>query len=95
MSMASSNVFSRVDKARNSNRYEIHANYHAAMSERLRKELQEAHLRRMPEELREKLDTVPPDVRAAILGVVEEYHHRIEEDTYRLVLELVKACRPA
>jgi len=65
------------------------------MPEGLRKELQEAHLTRMPEELRERLDTVPPDVRAAILRVVEEYHHRIEEDTYRLVLELVKACRPA
>jgi len=49
----------------------------------------------MREELRERLDTVPADVRVAILGVVEEYHHRIEEDTYRLVLELVKACRPA
>jgi hypothetical protein len=65
------------------------------MSEGLRKELEEAHLRRMPQKLREKLGTVPPDVRMAILGVVEQYHHRIEEDTYKLVLELVKVCRPA
>jgi hypothetical protein len=65
------------------------------MSEGLRKELQQAHLKRMPEELREKLGTVPPDVRLAILAVVEEYHHRMEEETYRLVLELVKVCRPA
>jgi hypothetical protein len=65
------------------------------MSEGLRKEVQQAYLKRMPKELREKLDTVPPDLRVAILGVVEEYHHRMEEETYRLVLELVKACRPA
>jgi hypothetical protein len=65
------------------------------MSEASRKELQQAHLKRMPEELREKLGTVPPDVRLAIFTAVEEYHHRMEEGTYRLVLELVKACRPA
>jgi hypothetical protein len=65
------------------------------MSEELPKELQQAYLKRMPKELREKLETVPPDVRVAILAVVEEYHHRMEEETYRLVLELVKACRRA
>jgi hypothetical protein len=64
------------------------------MSEGLRNQVQQAHLKRMPEELREKLSTVPPDVRVAILAVVEEYHHRMEEQTYRLVLQLVKVCRP-
>jgi hypothetical protein len=47
------------------------------------------------EELREKLGTVPPDVRLAILAVVEEHHHRTEDGAYRLILELVKVCRPA
>jgi hypothetical protein len=50
----------------------------------------------LSEELREKSDTLPPHVRLAILAVVEEHHHhRTEEEAYRLILELVKVCRPA
>lgn len=61
------------------------------MPEELSKQLQEAYLRRMPEELKKKLVALPLDVRKAILQVTQEYHLRIEEETYRLVLGIVKA----
>lgn len=61
------------------------------MGDELPAKLEEAYLRRMPEELRTKLEKMPRNVRVEVVKALDEYHRFIEEKTYRLLLRLVEA----
>ena len=56
------------------------------------KDLEEAYVQRMPQELKATFNALSADVRAEILKVLSRYHQVIEKETYQLVLGLVNAC---
>jgi hypothetical protein len=61
------------------------------MPEELPGWLKEAHLSRMPEELKQRIATLPFDVQNKIFAAVQEYSSIIEKETYLLVLRLMAA----
>lgn len=56
-----------------------------SMSKGMPKDLEEAYLQRMPQELKVTLNGLSTDVRAAILKVLWRYHHVMEKETYSFI----------
>jgi hypothetical protein len=61
------------------------------MPEELPKWLKEAHLSRMPDELKRRLAGLPPDAQNKVFAAVQEYSSIVEKETYLLVLRLMAA----
>jgi hypothetical protein len=61
------------------------------MPEELPAWLKEAHISRMPEELKQRIAGLPSDTQDKILVAVQEYSSIIEKETYLLVLRLMAA----
>jgi hypothetical protein len=61
------------------------------MPEELPSWLKEAHLSRMPEELKQRMAALPPNVQATVFAAVQEYSSIVEKETYLLVLRIMSA----
>jgi hypothetical protein len=61
------------------------------MPEELPAWLKDAHIGRMPEELKKTIAALPSDVQNKVLVAVQEYSSIIEKETYLLVLRLMTA----
>lgn len=55
------------------------------------KKLKEVYYKRMPNELKEKLNTLDADTQNTIFTALDSYHSLIEDKTYELALKLIKA----
>jgi hypothetical protein len=61
------------------------------MPDELPRWLREAHLSRMPGELKQRITALPPDAQKRVFAAVQEYSSIIEKETYLLVLRLMTA----
>jgi len=64
----------------------------AVASQQLPKELQVMYLR-VPQELRNELDTLPPSVVVKVLESLNKLHHSMEAEVYKLALSLIQVLR--
>jgi hypothetical protein len=61
------------------------------MPEDVPKWLKEAHLNRMPEELKRRITALPSDVQETVFAAVQDYSNVMEKETYLLVSRIMKA----
>jgi hypothetical protein len=47
---------------------------------------------RIPEELKQELDKLPPEKMVSVLQALNRFHHIVEAEVYELALRLIQAA---